>query len=253
MNPPKPHHPDWQDWHKALQHQWNEARKSHSDPPVQDDVHRFRAALKYARAPLRLAPPSVSREANALRRTLGQIAQQLGPIRDHHVLAITFYALAKQSAAVAASPLTSEEDACLTSAQAQLADVQGKLAPLRRPSDDPVELHHAMRRSRRTMRRRRPKDWKTASAASIHTFRSAVIVCACQAHFLRGIIGQPKKSRLEWLNTLRSHLGDFNDLDRLMTYSRRNNGPPELTVTAKVMARAVKRQAALRRNLQRLT
>jgi len=66
MSSPSHRAPTWHDWRQAIAQQMTIAKTvgDESGHPQDEDIHRLRAALKVARALLRLAPPSMRDEAD---------------------------------------------------------------------------------------------------------------------------------------------------------------------------------------------
>ena len=251
----KPRQPlNWNAWREAIAAQFEKAllAGAGSTPPEQEDIHRFRAALKFARALLRLAPSTLSIEADQLLRELGKTAQRLARIRDHYVFLETLYSLGKPTFGNPSPLLKGKSAVSLLGARIRLTELQKQFDRLALPENDIDELLQAHRRCKKRARRRKPNHWKTASASAIHAYRSALVVLSCQAVFLNNLTGRPRKSRLTKLGRLRSYLGEFNDLDRFLALAKTKRFEPLLKQDASLLSRARSRQSALRGRLARL-
>jgi CHAD domain-containing protein len=246
--------PDWSEWHKAIEVQFNLAlaARAGSNPPEQDDIHRFRAALKMIRALLRLAPPSMANEANQLRRSLGKNAQLLSRIRDQYVFFETLQSLSKAKSDQPTALLNRIQAATLVGARVRLSELHHQFKNLAIPEDDPKPLAEAVERCKQRRHRQKPKNWMAASSAEIHAYRSALIVCANQAIFLNATTGHPGKERLAKFMRLRSHLGAFNDLDQFIELAKTKRFAAIIQQNPSLVSVAQKRQTALRQKLEKL-
>ena len=254
MNAKPRHSPTWNDWREAIVAQFEKAllAGTGSTPPQQEDIHRFRAALKFARALLRLAPPTLLSNADQLRRELGKTAQKLARIREHYIFLETLHSLGKPKFDQPSPLLKGKSAVSLLGARIRLTELQKQFDGMILPEDDIDQLLQAHKRCKKRARRLKPNHWKTASASAIHAYRSALVVLSCQAAFLNHLTGRPRKSRLTKLGRLRSYLGEFNDLDRFLALSKTKRFQPLLKHDASVLSRARGRQSALRGRLARL-
>jgi len=246
--------PDWNDWRRAIAAQFEKALSAGtgSTPPEQEDIHRFRAALKFARALLRLAPPTLSIDADQLRRELGKTAQRLARIREHYIYKETLHSLGKPKFDEPSPLLTGKSVVTLLGARIRLTELKKQFDGLILPEGDTDQLLQAHKHCKKRARRRRPDNWNTASASAIHAYRSALVVLWCQAVFLNERTGYPRKSRLIKLNRLRGYLGEFNDLDQFLTLSKTKRFETLLKHDASVLSRARSRKLALRGKLAKL-
>ena len=254
MNAKPRHTPNWNDWREAITAHFEKAllAGAGSTPPEQEDIHRFRAALKFARALLRLAPPTLSVDARQLRRELGKTAQRLARIRDHYIFLETLHSLGKPKFDHPSTVLKGKSAASLFGARIRLTGLQREFDRLALPENDIDQLLQAYRHCKKRARQLKPHDWKSASASAIHAYRSALVALSCQAIFLNDITGRPRKARLTKLDRVRGYLGEFNDLTRFLDLSKTKRFQPLLKHDASVLSRARGRQSALRGRLARL-
>jgi len=246
--------PGWSQWHEAIDIQFNLALTAGTGtaPPEQEDIHRFRAALKMIRALLRLAPPSLIDEANHLRRSLVKNAQLLSRIRDHYVFYETRQSLSKVKSDPPPALLNRIQTATLVGARVRLSELHTQFKRLPVPQDNPKALAEAVERCKRSRHRRKPENWIKASAVKIHAYRSALIVCANQAIFLNATTGRPGKAKLAKFIRLRRQLGTFNDLDQFIELARTRRFAKIIQQDPTLLPLAQKRQTALRRKLEKL-
>lgn len=254
MNLERSDTPNWGQWRNEVIKQFETALAAGSESfaPEQEDVHRFRAALKFARALLRLAPPSIARETEQIRHELGKTARRLSAIRDQFIFIETLHALSKRSFDAPASSLNSSSIKTLIGAKFRLAKLRKQFETLATPTDDADELFKSIHRCKQRLHHRRPKDWIAAPASHIHAYRSALVVAACQGKFLNTLTGHPKKSKLDKLNRLRRHLGEFNDLDRFHALLKTRPFKAFVEKSASIIPRARQRQKALRHKLEKM-
>ena len=254
MNAKPRHTPNWNDWREAIAAHFEKAllTGAGSTPPEQEDIHRFRAALKFARALLRLAPPTLSVEARQLRRELGKTAQRLARIRDHYIFLETLHSLGKPKFDHPSTVLKGKSAASLLGARIRLTELQKQFDRLALPENDIDQLLQAHKRCKKRAHRLKPHHWKTASASAIHAYRSVLVVLSCQSIFLNDLTGHPRKSRLTKLDRIRGYLGEFNDLDRFLALAKTKRFKALLKDDVSVLSRARSRQSALRGRLAKL-
>ena len=246
--------PDWSDWLFALYEQIDLARSvGRSKPePDEEDIHRLRAAVKYARALLRLAPPSINPQTTLCRNYLKRVAHRLSRFRDRTVLMESLAALSNHFDKAPSAPLTTNARIALQNAKMRLNAVSEFLLALPVPIEHPKALRKAIKRYKRRMRQRQPNHWRRVSNANIHIFRSALIVHACHMHFLKSARHQPKGNYIHHLERLRLCLGELNDLDRLVCFSKQPRFQALFDQDTAIVDHALQRQSVLRKKLQKL-
>ena len=253
MNPP--HHPTlgWKEWSGAIDAQMHRAGSvgTGSKPADQEDIHQFRAALKCVRGLLRLAPPSIARQAGTIRKEIATIARTLAGIRDQHVGMETLSSFSKTTTSAPSGELSVRAASALMAARVQLGHVLVPLNDLPLPNEMPHVLLKAIEQGQKRLAKRLPEDWETADIAEIHAYRSALVAHECQMKFLNAQSGQPGKAKLEKLGKLRRYLGEFNDIARLLAADHKKSLRSQFEDWDALLSRAKKRQAALRRKIKK--
>jgi len=246
--------PDWRDWLSAISEQINIAKSvgTATPEPEEEDIHRLRAAVKYARALLRLAPPSISDQATRYRKQLKRVAHRLSRFRDRTVLMESLATLSHHFDKATSTTLSKNARVALQNAKTRLDAISELLRTLPEPVEEPTELKKAIKRYKKRMQRRTPKNWRSASNAKIHIYRSALIVHSCQIHFLKSARHKPKGNYIRHLDELRLYLGELNDLDRLVDYSLESRFRYLFKQDETVVEHARHRQEVLRKKLRKL-
>ena len=246
--------PDWRDWLSAISEQINIAKSvgTATPEPEEEDIHRLRAAVKYARALLRLAPPSISDQATLYRKHLKRVAHRLSRFRDRTVLIESLAALSAHVEKPPSTDLSKNARVALQNAKTRLNAVSELIRTLTTPVEHPSELRRAIKRYKNRMQRRKPKHWRSVSNAKIHIYRSALIVHACQMHFLKTARHKTKGKYIRHLDQLRLYLGELNDLDRLVDFSTESRFRDLFDQDKAVVAHARHRQNVLRKKLRNL-
>ena len=246
--------PDWGDWLSAISEQVDIAKSvgTATPEPDEEDIHRLRAAVKYARALLRLAPPSINPQTKLCRHYLKRVAHRLSRFRDWTVLMESLAALSDHFDKVPSAPLKTNARIALQNAIMRLNSVSEFLRVLPVPVEHPKALRKAIKRYKRRMQRRLPTHWQRVSNTKIHMFRSALIAHACHMNFLKSARHQPKGNYIHRLERLRLYLGELNDLDRLLSYSTESRFRNLFDQDKSVIEQARRRQKVLRKKLRKL-
>jgi CHAD domain-containing protein len=246
--------PTWGDWLSAISEQIDLAKSvgNSKAQPEDEDIHRLRAAVKYARALLRLAPPSVHTETSKHQLQLQRIARRLSRLRERFVLGETLAGLSSEDGVGVKAPLSDKALTALENAKLRLETIGQFIRSLPPPDEDADYLRQRIRHFKRRMRRREPKDWRKATITALHVYRSALIVHLCQVQFLKNRTDKPKQKYIHHLEALRQHLGEINDLDRLIDFSKQRRYSELFEQDRSVVKKAALRQKKLRAVLRSL-
>ena len=240
--------PTWDDWLSAVSEQIDLAKSvGKSQAHAEDeDIHRLRAAVKYARALLRLAPPSLYAETSKHQLQLQRIARRLSRLREKFVLSETLAGLSSKDEVRVKAPLSDRALKALENAKLRLETIGQFIRSLPPPDEDARYLRQRIKHFKRRMRRREPKDWRSATITDLHVYRSALIVHLCQVQFLKNRTDRPKQKYIHHLEALRQHLGEINDLDRLIDFSQQRRYRDLFEQDRTVIKKAATRQKKLR-------
>ena len=247
-----PQPPSWADWLDAIAEQIKIANSAGTaaEHTTGEAIHLVRSSLKYARALLRLAPPSIRRRAKWHGKNLQKIARRLSRFRDRSVLRETIIGLSKDSQIQMPDDLAQEEQRALDDAIHRLEKMRSQFSFIPHPNENPDLLLRRLKRFKNKMQRREPHNWRTATIAELHAYRSALIVHACQVRFLCRVTGRPKKDYIEKIEKLRLRLGEINDLDRLILFSKQRRLQKRFNIDPSIVERANRRQQKIRKKLQ---
>ena len=247
-----PQPPSWADWLDAIAEQIKIANSAGTaaEQTTGEAIHLVRSSLKYARALLRLAPPSIRRRAKWHGKNLQKIAHRLSRFRDRSVLRETIIGLSKDSQIQMPDDLAQEEQRALDDAIHRLEKMRSQFSLIPHPNENPDLLLRRLKRFKNKMQRWEPHDWRTATIAELHAYRSALIVHACQVRFLCRVTGRPKKGYIEKIEKLRLRLGEINDLDRLILFSKQRRLQKRFNIDPSIVERANRRQQKIRKKLQ---
>ncbi len=247
-----PHAPNWADWLDVIFEQINIASSAGStaEHTQGEAIHLVRSSLKYACALLRLAPPSIRGPAKMHRKNLQKIARRLSRLRDRCVLRQTLISLSKNSQIQLPDELTFEERRALDRATLRLEEAKSQFSDILHPNENSDVLIRSIKRFKNKMQTREPRDWNKATIAKIHAYRSALIVHSCHIRFLNGATGKPKPDYIEKIGKLRLRLGEINDLDRLVSFSRQGRLQKHFHIDSSIVEKAEMRQQKIRKRLQ---
>lgn len=185
-------------------------------------VHTTRRELKRLAALMRLSPSSLRTLARETRRAADETRRALGSSRNLAVMGKLIDKMTKklgEDAAPVRAAVAQSTESPTTDATAQ---GRARLAELREawksaaPTDDAAILERVVNGYRRA--RRRAEAAGEGSAKALHSWRSAVVAHHYQMNFLARLAPELKPHAKE-VDTLRDHLGDWNDIDMLQLHA----------------------------------
>ena len=207
---------NWTSWREAIERELNYLSKTQDyfDRPSSETIHSFRKSIKFVKALLRLAPPSIAKDVKAISIKISETSKRLSKIRNRHVhLQIlgqfTFAHDSKEKI-----NLTDAEFNKLKKAHNQIGKISAIFKTAPTPQGDEKQILYQIEKQIKKTERIRPKNWNSRKIKSIHKYRTALICENNQLLFLNSLTGRPSVKKLKRLDIHRQMLGQVNDLSQ---------------------------------------
>lgn len=183
-------------------------------------IHEFRRLMKAWRALLKLAPPGLAEEENAVRAGAARLRRGFGMARDKAVIAKVLGTLAPEqpsqddAQAVAETLLREQGDAV----RAELQRLSGEMEGWSLTDEAGGFLVRAFRRSYRQARRQARRDPRRMKLKRLHGWRTMIVDLGYQLSFFQPADAPRFRQQAEVAERLRAHLGNAIDLDMVRAY-----------------------------------
>ena len=207
---------NWTSWREAIERELNYLSKTQDyfGGPSSKTIHAIRKSIKFVKALLILAPPSIAKETKVISIKISKTSKRLSKIRNRHVhlQVLGQFTFARDSKEKIT--LTDAEFNKLKKAQKQIEKISLIFNALPTPGEDKKQILSQIERQIKRTERKRPKNWNARKIKSIHKYRTALICENNQLLFLNSLTGRPSVKKLKRLDLHRQMLGQVNDLSQ---------------------------------------
>ncbi|NBU14117.1 MAG: hypothetical protein EBT35_05860 [Alphaproteobacteria bacterium] len=207
---------NWTSWREAIERELDYISKTQDyfGGPSSETIHAIRKSIKFVKALLILAPPSIAKDTKVISIKISKTSKRLSKIRNRHVhlQVLGQFTFARDSKEKIT--LTDAEFNKLKKAQKQIEKISLIFNALPTPGEDKKQILSQIERQIKRTERKRPKNWNARKIKSIHKYRTALICENNQLLFLNSLTGRPSVKKLKRLDLHRQMLGQVNDLSQ---------------------------------------